>query len=70
MDFKSQQDKFDNIKWYDSIVAGCDRCGSYEFCGVCDKKEPEPCARAAYRYKKDNRFRVATVRIQVGKEND
>ncbi len=49
MDFKSQQDKFDDIKWYDSILAGYDRCGSYDFCGSCDKSEENPCARAAYR---------------------
>ncbi len=49
MDFKSQQDKFDDIKWYDSILAGYDRCGSYDFCNVCDKSEENPCARAAYR---------------------
>ncbi len=49
MNFKAEQERFDVIKWYDSIVAGEDRCGSYDFCGGCDKTETEPCARAAYR---------------------
>ncbi len=66
MDFKSQQERFDNIKWYDSIVAGADRCGTYEFCGVCNKEEPEPCARAAYRCRKKEWTRIATVRVYIG----
>lgn len=60
MDFKTQQDKFDKIKWYDSILAGCDRCGTYEFCIHCDKDEAYPCARAASRLKKKF-VRVAVI---------
>ncbi len=66
MDFKSQQEKFDDIKWYDSIVAGYDRCGSYEFCDVCNKGETEPCARAAYRYQNSGPVRIATIIIKIG----
>ncbi len=50
MDFKKEQEKFDAIKWYDSIVAGEDRCGSYDFCVKCNKANPYPCAYAAYEY--------------------
>ncbi len=74
MDFKTQQDAFDGVKWYDSILAGCDRCGSYEFCHLCNKAEAYPCARAMDRLahgctsleadKKRGKF--ATVRIKVG----
>ncbi len=67
MDFKAQQEKFDDIKWYDSIVAGFDRCGTYDFCSVCDKAEENPCARAAYRCKKPSWTRIATIRVQIGK---
>ncbi len=67
MDFKTQQERFDDIKWYDSIVAGCDRCGSYAFCGDCDKNQTEPCARAAYRYKKQDWTKIATIHIKIGK---
>ncbi len=49
MNFKEEQAKFDVIKWYDSIVAGEDRCGTYGFCCHCDQSETEPCARAAFR---------------------
>ncbi len=68
MDFKGQQARFDDIKWYDSIVSGSDRCGTYEFCSVCDKTESEPCARAAYRYGgHDTRWtRIATIQIKIG----
>ncbi len=69
MDFKSQQARFDDIKWYDSIVAGCDRCGSYDFCSVCDKTETEPCARATYRYK-NGKTRIATILIKIGKADE
>ncbi len=50
MNFKAEQERFDVIKWYDSIVAGEDQCGCYAFCGYCNKTETEPCARAAYRF--------------------
>ncbi len=53
MNFKNEQEKFDVIKWYDSIVAGEDRCGSYDFCASCNKAESEPCARAAFRSRPD-----------------
>lgn len=67
MDFKAQQERFNSIKWYDSIVSGYDRCGSYEFCSLCDKSEEEPCARAAYRFHKKDKVRLATIRIRIGK---
>jgi hypothetical protein len=57
MDFQAQQKKFDDIKWFDSIIAGEDRCGTYDFCAVCDKEEEYPCARSAYK------FRKAPVRV-------
>ena len=50
MDFKLWQDKFDGVKWFDSIQAGEDKCGSYEFCEKCKKEEQNPCAKAAYRF--------------------
>ena len=68
MDFKAQQERFDVIKWYDSIVAGCDRCGSYEFCGLCNKEEENPCARAAYKFRKKG-VRIATLRFKIGENN-
>lgn len=62
MDYKKQQEKFDKVKWLDSVVAGYDKCGEYDFCGVCDKAQENPCARAAYKYKKAATVKVATVR--------
>lgn len=50
MDFKAQQKEFDDVKWYDSIVEGNDRCGTYVFCDKCIKTEEYPCARAKARY--------------------
>ncbi len=64
MDFQNEQEKFDVIKWYDSIVAGEDRCGSYEFCSVCNKAEPQPCARAAFRNQARNLTKLAVVRLR------
>ena len=61
MSYKSEQKKFDEVKWYDSIVAGCDRCGTYEFCAKCKKAEKYPCARAKFRYE-NNLVRVAVIR--------
>lgn len=63
MTLEEKQDVFDKIKWYDSIRAGRDTCGGYEFCGKCRKEETNPCARAAERF--DHGFvRIATVHIR------
>ncbi|MBQ9728872.1 MAG: hypothetical protein IJV85_04675 [Clostridia bacterium] len=61
MNLQEQQKKFDVIKWFDSIRAGKDLCGTYAFCGRCDKDRPYPCARAAYRYGKGY-IRLAVIR--------
>ncbi|MBQ7879209.1 MAG: hypothetical protein IJ317_01035 [Clostridia bacterium] len=60
MDLENQQRKFDDVKWYDSIQIGSDKCGSYEFCRSCRKDEPYPCARAARRYA-NGHIRVAVI---------
>ena len=64
MNFKSRQEKIDVIKWYDSILMGEDRCGTYEYCGKCNKGEKYPCAKAESRYI-NNYVRVATVKRRV-----
>lgn len=64
MDFKEWQAKFDEKKWIDSIIAGEDRCGTYEFCQKCKKSESEPCAKAFYRYKNPY-TRIAIVRCRT-----
>ncbi len=69
MDMKFQQEKFDDVKWYDSIVAGEDRCGSYDFCAFCNKDEAYPCANAAGRALAANEktfTRIASIRIRIG----
>ena len=61
MDFQTQQKKFDGVKWFDSIRAGDDQCGSYDFCVKCCKTEKYPCARASHRY--NNKYvRLAVIR--------
>ena len=61
MDYKKQQDKIDKMKWADSVAAESDLCGTYDFCVACDKTLENPCARAAYKYKRANTVKVATV---------
>lgn len=51
MDYISIQKQFDTVKWFDSIGAGEDRCGSYAFCEKCNIEEANPCAHAIHRYK-------------------
>ena len=46
MSFRTEQDQFDKIKWFDSMREGRDLCGSYEFCADCDKSQDYPCAFA------------------------
>ena len=61
MNKKEWQDKFDDVKWYDSIQVGCDKCGSYDFCRCCRKTEKYPCALAAYRFQ-NGFIKIATAR--------
>lgn len=61
MTYEKQQKLFDDVKWFDSIQAGEDRCGSYEFCVSCKKTLTYPCARAARKHA-DGTVRVAVVR--------
>jgi hypothetical protein len=49
-----EQEKFDKVKWYDSILVGYDRCGSYDFCAECDKTQSDPCARAMQKFNTPN----------------
>ena len=61
MNFKLQQGQFDDQKWYDSVMAGEDKCGSYVFCEKCCKVETYPCAKAAHRY--NNKYtRLGVIR--------
>ena len=61
MDLKSQQTEFDNKKWYDSVLSGDDRCGSYDFCVKCNKEDEYPCAKAMQRFQKKY-IRLAIIR--------
>ena len=63
MDFKGQQERLDNMKWYDSIAADEDKCGSYVFCCKCRKYEPYPCAKALNRYR-NGYIRLAVIRCR------
>ncbi len=65
MDKKSRQEKFDVKKWYDSLLLGEDRCGTYDFCAKCDKDEQYPCACAMERFRKEF-VRVGVVRRRNG----
>lgn len=44
---KIKQNELDVIKWRDSELNG-DKCGTYDYCIVCDKAVEYPCARAFY----------------------
>ena len=61
MNLKTRQKEFDDVKWYDSVLAGKDKCGSYVFCKKCCKEDKYPCARAEHRYKMGY-IRLAMVR--------
>lgn len=61
MDLKVQQEEFDNKKWHDSIVAGEDQCGKYDFCVRCVKQERYPCAKAMRRFE-GKYIRLAIIR--------
>ena len=58
MNYRMEQEKFDKVKWYDSILVGYDRCGSYDFCAECDKTQSDPCARAMQKFNAPNNNRA------------
>ena len=62
--YKNEQKKLDEIKWKESIEAGADKCGTYEYCSVCVKAEEFPCAKAKRRAanKTCGKTRVAVVK--------
>ena len=60
MFLKTQQERFDDVKWFDSIREGNDTCGSYAFCVDCRKEEKYPCARAMHRHA-NGYIRIATI---------
>ena len=62
MKLKDRQKELDVKKWYDSLVAGEDKCGEYEFCVRCDKEERYPCAKAEYRFNSVGYHRLAVIR--------
>ena len=62
MTYEKQQQLFDEVKWFDSINAGADMCGTYAFCGKCKKQLTYPCARAQRKYENGGAVRVAVVR--------
>lgn len=68
MNFKRFQDKFDKTKWFDSIAVGYDRCGTYAFCGDCEKSEKYPCARAYARWYRTEKGYVRIARIRRRKK--
>lgn len=66
MTLKERQQAFDIQKWYDSILWGEDRCGTYDFCSKCVRDRSYPCARAIMRKEgKYIRIGIATVRRRV-----
>ena len=69
MTLKEEQRKFDDIKWFESIAAGEDKCGSYAFCVNCNKSLTYPCARAARRFTRGV-YRVATIVLKRGGKDD
>lgn len=51
----AKQKKFDEQKWLDSEKAGFDTCGTYKFCGKCDKSIENPCEIAKAKHNKKKR---------------
>lgn len=46
MALTKKQKEIDVIKWEKSEAMGCDACGSFDFCGKCDKSLENPCDKA------------------------
>jgi predicted PP-loop superfamily ATPase len=47
-----KQKKFDEQKWLESEKLGVDTCGTYKFCGKCDKTIENHCAVAKAKHSK------------------
>lgn len=47
------QKELDVKKYHESIVAGYDTCGTYDYCVFCNKNNKYPCAAAVLRFLKE-----------------
>lgn len=53
MSLTKKQKEIDKMKWEKSEQLGKDACGSFDFCGKCDKSLENPCDKAYSSFKKD-----------------
>lgn len=54
-ELKRIQEELDKVKYLESEQVGKDTCGSYFYCGYCNKRNKYPCASAFKKcYKKEN----------------
>lgn len=63
-----KQKVLDGKKWADSVIAGKDMCGHYEYCCACNKQEENPCENAIKRYKKMNKKVRAKAKAKLNFE--
>jgi len=49
MDLYNQQKELDKAKWEKSVNLGIDACGTFHYCGCCEKHLDNPCARALFK---------------------
>lgn len=52
MSLTKKQKEIDKMKWEKSEQLGKDACGSFDFCGKCDKSLENPCDKAFSAYNK------------------
>lgn len=57
-----KQAELDAFKWLDSEL-GEDKCGTYDYCVMCDATKEFPCARAFYVYKNQKLEFRANVKL-------
>jgi len=53
MSLTKKQIEIDKMKWEKSEQLGKDACGSFDFCGKCDKSLENPCDKAYSSFKKE-----------------
>ena len=66
-----KQNEFDKKKWVDSVNAGRDTCGEYEYCSKCNKAHEYPCATAyeAYTVVEKPVAKTSTVKKTTAKKS-
>ncbi len=70
MALTKKQKEIDVMKWEKSEAMGGDACGSFDFCGKCDKSLENPCDKAYTAFNKPEKKASAKPVVRKSRKTD